>query len=483
MNTLHLPWLEIAVLLPLVGAVITHFMTQSDTARKVAVVASALTLLAASAAWLDFYSLRTFEAHDSWDLLETLTNIDVLIVDELSAPLLPMTAIIYFLTILTTQRTKANRFSFSWTLVSLSLAMATFSCRLPWGVITLLILSAGIPLLELRRREKPTGAYLFHMVVMAILLVFGQLILQWQGDQGAPSLIAVLALMGAVLIRSGVFPLHCWMTDLVEHATFGTSIITFTPMAGAYAAFRLVLPIAPDWALRSIVVISLTTALYAVGMALVQRDSRRFFCFLLLSQSSLVLVGLEMSTPMGLTGSLCVWLTIGLAMTGLGLIIRSLEARSGRLNLTDYHGLYEHVPSFAAFYLVTGLASVGFPGTIGFVSLELLIEGTSQRGVLIGTIVILASALCGIAIMHGYFHIFTGKHHRTSISLASRGSERFAYLLLVSLIVIGGIVPQPSVSTRYHAAIELLRHRDPDINKPEPQVTENQIFSNNPSHR
>ena len=41
---------------------------------------------------------------------------------------------------------------------------------------------------------------------------------------------------------------HCrsvWMTILSEHATFGTAILFVTPMAGAYAAVRLVLPIAP----------------------------------------------------------------------------------------------------------------------------------------------------------------------------------------------------------------------------------------------
>ncbi len=466
MNTLHFPFLELAVFLPLCGAIATRLFTRTDSAKKVAVLAAAFTLAATVAAWLDFYSLNVPVAQDSWDLIDRLTTFDFLVIDELSAPLLPLTALIYLVTLLTTQRTKAQRFSFTWTLVSLSIALATFASRSPWCVIVLLTVATLLPYFELRRREKPTGVFVTHMLAFVFLMLVGQSIIDFEGDVEVHSMIAIIPLIGAVLIRSGAAPTHCWMTDLFEHATLGTSLLFLTPMAGAYATIRLVLPIAPDWALRSIAVISLATAIYAVGMALIQKDTRRFFCYLMLSQSSLVLVGLEMSTPLGLTGALCVWLSIGLAMTGFGLIIRSLEARTGRLNLTDYHGLFDHVPSFAGFFLLMGLASVGFPGTIGFVSLELLIEGASQRGTITGSVVVLASALCGIAIMHAYFHIFTGRQHRTSISLKSSNTERVAYLTLIGLIVGGGLLPQPGVATRYHAAVELLSQRRRELVEP-----------------
>ena len=40
---------------------------------------------------------------------------------------------------------------------------------------------------------------------------------------------------------------------------------------------------------------SLVTAVYAAGMAVVQREARRFFAYLFLSHASLVLVGLELT--------------------------------------------------------------------------------------------------------------------------------------------------------------------------------------------
>src|SRR4029078_1921206 len=167
------------------------------------------------------------------------------------------------------------------------------------------------------------------------------------------SQVAAVLLMAAVLIRSGIVPLHCWMTDLCELASLGTALLFVTPMVGAYAALRLVLPIAPDWVLRSIALLSLLTAVYAACMALVQHEARRFFCYVFLSHSSLVLVGLELATPIGLTGALCIWISVGLALTGFGLTLRAVESRSGRVSLADYHGLYDHAPMLATFFLLT----------------------------------------------------------------------------------------------------------------------------------
>ena len=72
----------------------------------------------------------------------------------------------------------------------------------------------------------------------------GKVFLIWscvllEGDKKVHSLWAIIPLLGAVFIRSGIVPVHCWMTDLFEHATFGTSLLFVTPITGAYLAARL----------------------------------------------------------------------------------------------------------------------------------------------------------------------------------------------------------------------------------------------------
>ncbi|TWU66623.1 proton-conducting transporter membrane subunit [Crateriforma conspicua] len=454
MQELHLPWMELSILIPIIGSVVVTRLENSATARIVSLVACGLTLACATGEWIDFSRLQTFEAHDHWDVIGWIFHHDVFVIDELNAPLLPLAALLCLLTALSTLRTKANRFSFNAMLVSEAVLIATLSCRNAWVIIGLL-LAATIPVwMELRSRQRCTRVFTIHMTVFAALLVVGQVLVEFGAVFVGGALLTV-----AALLRTGIVPLHCWMTDLFEKATFGTALLFVAPMTGAYAVMRLVLPIAPDWALQSIAVVSLITAVYAGCMALVQHEARRFFCYLLLSQSSLVLVGLELATPIGLTGALCVWISVGLSLGGFGLTLRSVEARVGRISMLEFHGLYEHMPTLAALFLLTGLASIGFPGTIGFIGIELLVESAVDVYPWIGMAVVVAAALNGIAILQAYFRIFTGHRHLATFSLRARRSEKIAVLVLSTLIIFGGLYPQWSVASRYHAAIELIRHR------------------------
>ncbi len=159
------------------------------------------------------------------------------------------------------------------------------------------------PWIELRRRGKSTRIYVIHMGLYLALLIGGWSLVVQQPETGPQetSLLAAALLTMAALLRAGVIPVHCWLTDLFENAAFGTALLFVTPMTGAYAVMRLVLPVAPSWAMQSIAILSLVTAVYAAGMSLVQTDARRFFCYLFLSHSSLVLTGLEIVTPIGMT--------------------------------------------------------------------------------------------------------------------------------------------------------------------------------------
>jgi NADH-quinone oxidoreductase subunit M len=129
------------------------------------------------------------------------------------------------------------------------------------------------------------------------------------------------------------------------------------------------------------------------------------------------------------------------------------------VSLDEFHGLYEHTPTLAALFLLTGLASIGFPGTVGFIGTELLIEGAVTVYPLVGMAVVVATALNGIAILHAYFRVFTGAIHMASIPLRARPCERIAVLILAVLILGGGLFPQPGVSSRYHAAAALIKQR------------------------
>ncbi len=453
---LHFPYLELTIFLPAFFSIFVLLSGDSRIARIRCLWAAGATLVFATVAWFDFATLHVFEAHDDWSLVQLLSGRELIVIDEFSAPLLPLTALGYFLTLLATVGHKTKNFSFTWALIAESLTLCTLSAKEPWWLV-LLLAATCIPMIaELQSRQQSVRPFLIHQGAFIVCAVLG-VWLTTNAETPTVTLGPVLLAI-AVLIRSGTVPLHCWLTDMMDRASFGSALLFVSPMLGAYACMRLVLPTSPDWALRAIGLLSLATAVYASGMALVQTDARRFFSFLFLSHSSLVLVGLELVTPIGLTGALSMWVSVGIALTGFGITMRCIEARVGRISLDRYYGLYSHMPTMAAFFLMTGLASVGFPCTIGFIAAELLIDGAITISPLVGVLVVLSTTLNGIAVVHAYFRIFTGTRHQGTIPLTSLPEERIAIIVLTILILGGGLFPQEGVDSRYRAAIDLMEN-------------------------
>ena len=461
MTELRLPWLEAAVLLPLIGAVWVRFRRDPAVARRHALAFSGAALVISLGAWIDFATLGAGSAHAPWSLLEDAAGRRLFVVDHLNAPLLALGALLYTLTILGTLRTKFREFSLSRTLVSESLLLACLAAATSWGVVIFMALAVVPRLMELVQHRRPCRVYLVHMGLFVALLFLGEWGVSRAATPGEQPLWAVLALAAAVLIRSGVVPLHCWMTDLFERASFGTALLFVTPMNGAFGFARLVAPVAPGWALHLVALVALTTAVYAAGMALVQNDARRFFCYLFLSHSSLVLVGVATATPLGLTGALSLWLSVSLSLTGFGLVLRCVEARVGRVYLAEFLGLYEQIPMMAGLFLLTGLASVGFPGTPGFIGVEMIVEAVMRTIPYLGPLIVVVAALNGLAVIQAYFRIFAGRRKSSSIDLRIRKPERIAVLVTTLLLLGGGLAPQWGVGSRYKAALQLLAQRAP----------------------
>jgi NADH-quinone oxidoreductase subunit M len=239
-------------------------------------------------------------------------------------------------------------------------------------------------------------------------------------------------------------------------------IIRFSaPQLGSWVAVVLVVPHASPGVLRALAILSLITAVYGAALALVQRDARRACGYLFVSQSALVLAGLDCTSPQALAGSLVLWLSSALAFTGLTRTVLALEVRRGRLDLTRYHGGYEELAQLAVSFLVLGLACTGFPGTLGFIGQEMLVEGAVREFPALGFFVLAAAALTGLAVLRMYFSLFCGARS-TSFGLRRMllRRERLAFGALTVLLVAGGLLPRTIVASRLEAGHEMLRERE-----------------------
>jgi NADH-quinone oxidoreductase subunit M len=472
MNLLHLPWLEIAIAITLIGPPCLSRLRVTERVYRWSVVLIGTTFACTALAWLAFYVEVPAKALVRFSIQPALFGRQLFVLDELNAPILPTVALLHFLTALSTSGTFIRRYAFSWSMAAETIRLLTFSCKEPWILIALLAISTVPPYVELLNRRRPTRVYVAHMALFVGLLVLGWWAVTLAGGPGAQApWWAAAPLSAAMLVRCGTVPAHCWVTDWFEHASPGIALLFVVPLSGVYAAVRLLVPIGPGWVLHSIGLLSLFTAVYAAGMATIQGEARRFFAHLFLSHSSLVLVGLELHTELSLTASLCLWFSVLLSLGGFGLTLRALEARFGRLSLAEYHGLYEHTPALAVCFLLTGLASVGFPGTLGFISAELLVDSAVEASPYFGIIMIAASALNGIAVLRAYFLLFTGARHVSTLPLRIVAQERVAVLSLSALILGGGLFPQLGVATRQRAAEEILQDRRQRLHLEKPAAT------------
>jgi NADH-quinone oxidoreductase subunit M len=270
----------------------------------------------------------------------------------------------------------------------------------------------------------------------------------------------------AALVRKGIVPFHAWVPEVFDHGRLGPAILFNAPQLGAYMTVVLIVPRASPDMLRVIAILALGTAVYGAALALVQTSARRACGYLFMSQSALVMAGLDCTSMSALAGGLLVWLSAGIAFAGLARAVLVLEARRGRLDLTTHHGGYDRMPLLAISFLAMGLACTGFPGTLGFVGQELLVDGAVDAFPVMGFGVVIASALTGLAVLRMYFSLFCGRPDRrahASLRLGLTPREAWTFVALVITLIGFGLVPRPIVDSRFAASEDIMRLRNASI--------------------
>ena len=362
--------------------------------------------------------------------------------------------LLHLLTILGTAKSRLTPLFCVRLLLSASITLAITTCHSPLLIIVLLLAAIPLPAWDLTLRDRPLRGYVIYMTLFAALLTAG-----WSCASLEAPLWAVSLLLIGLLLRGGIFPLHGWQPTLFQNATIALTMLYVLPLVEVLASIRLVLPFAPRWLLDLGSVACLITGVYCGGLAIVQQEVRRFYAHLCMSQTALVLFAVLAATPSSLTAALCLWISAMLSLAGLGFAIRALEARFGELSLSKHHGHYEQVPGLAICFFVTGLATVGFPGTIGFIPMELLISGSTDQGLGITFALVVVAMFNGVAIMRAYFSLFTGKRPTTSVSLQVTPRERVAIVIVATLIFIGGWFSPSIVESRHRVVEKLLEER------------------------
>jgi NADH-quinone oxidoreductase subunit M len=449
-------WLGALAGLPALTAAASRLRLGLARLRRVAIAAAAGTLLLSL--------LPAFSAELRSLAWPGGAGGSLLRVNALSAALLPLGAGLWLLTVAVTPGAALDRAGQGRAALATLTTLLSFLTANPAALVALQAAAVWIFLSALR-----DPAHLYQRRIVAgylgastALLGAGAAGLAWGGGHPLVSAAALGLVAAAALLRKGIVPFHAWVPEVFDHGRLGPAILFCAPQVGAYITAVLIVPRASPGLLRAIALLALLTAVYGAALALAQQSARRACGYLFMSQSALVMAGLDCTSTTALAGGLLVWLSAGLAFAGLARAVLVLEARRGRLELTRHHGGYDRMPLLAVSFLVLGLACTGFPGTLGFVGQELLMHGAVDAFPFLGYAIVAASALTGVAVLRMYFSLFcgrTGAPGRPSPRCELTRREALAFAALLVVLLGFGLAPRPVVASCLRASGSIMRLR------------------------
>jgi NADH-quinone oxidoreductase subunit M len=464
-------WLAALVALPIAVIATSFLRLDVERLRSIAVVSAAAMLLAALTIALS-PALRDFSIRSA-ALVWRPGDEAIIRVNALSLVLLPLAAGLWLLTVAVTPRAALDRGGLRRTALATLITLGSF---LTESAVILLLLSVASLWTFLYGLAGPTHWHQRRLVgiylgLSTLLFAVGVALLVSPAVQyGSVETAAMWSIVAAALLRKGIVPFHAWLPEVFDRGRLGPAILFNAPQVGAYMTVVLIVPRASPEMLRTIAVLALVTAVYGAALALVQTSARRACGYLFMSQSALVMAGLDCTSASALAGGLLVWLSAGLAFAGLARCVLVLEARRGRLDLTTYHGGYERMPVLAISFLAMGLACTGFPGTLGFIGQELLVDGAVDAFPVMGFAVVAASALTGLAVIRMYFSLFCGRsdggtaaHAHPSLRLGLTPREAWTFVGLVIALIGLGVAPRGLVDSRFAASEDILRQRQTNV--------------------
>jgi NADH-quinone oxidoreductase subunit M len=203
--------------------------------------------------------------------------------------------------------------------------------------------------------------------------------------------------------KAPVFPFHTWLPDALLEGPVGMAVMLAGVKLGTFGFLRFSIPLLPDAAKSDtvvlvVMVLGLAAIVYGAVMALVQLDFRRLLAYSSISHLGFVVIGLFALNYQGLQGSLLTMINLGFSTAGLFFIAGFLYTRQQTTQLMAFGGMAKHTPLLATFFLLIGLASIGLPGTNGFVGEFLILLGAFKAHWVYGAI-----AVTGVIFGAAYF--------------------------------------------------------------------------------
>ncbi len=256
----------------------------------------------------------------------------------------------------------------------------------------------------------------------------------------------------AFSIKVPLFPLHTWLPDAhVEAPTPGSVVLAAVLLKmGTYGFLRFLLPLFPAASahpavVSTMMILGVVGIIYAAWVAAVQPDAKKLVAYTSVAHMGFVVIGVFALTVNGLQGGLVVMISHGISTGALFLLLGMLYERRHTRLIAEFGGLARVAPMLATAFVITALASIGLPGTSGFVGEFLALLGAFEArpllAILATTGVIFAGYYMLPMVQKVFFNALDRDENRQVADLSPR---EIAILAPLVVLMVGiGVNPAP----------------------------------------
>jgi NADH-quinone oxidoreductase subunit M len=259
-----------------------------------------------------------------------------------------------------------------------------------------------------------------------------------------------LAFFASFAVKVPMWPVHTWLPDAhVEAPTAGSVILAGVLLKmGAYGFLRFSLPLLPEasaFFTPFIYTLSVIAVIYTSLVALAQEDMKKLIAYSSVAHMGFVTVGIFAANQQAVEGAIIQMLSHGFVSAALFLCVGVVYDRIHTREIARYGGLVHRMPLYAAVFMLFMLASVGLPGTSGFVGEFLILLGAFEANTWVAVLIASGMVLGAAYMLYLYRRIIFGEltkdDLKTILDLGPR--EILIFAPLIVLVLWMGIYPAP----------------------------------------
>ena len=257
-----------------------------------------------------------------------------------------------------------------------------------------------------------------------------------------------LAFFASFAVKIPMWPFHTWLPDAhVEAPTAGSVILAGVLLKmGGYGFIRFSLGILPEasaFFMPLIIILSSIAIIYTSLVALAQEDIKKLIAYSSVAHMGIVTIGIFIVNQQGLEGAMIQMISHGIVSAALFLCVGVIYDRMHTRNINFYGGLVNKMPKYSIVFMLFVLASIGLPGTSGFIGEFLVILGAFQKNSFIALFAALGIILGAIYMLYLYKKIIFGtlENEKLKEILDLNLREKLILYPLVLAVIIIGIFP------------------------------------------